>query len=69
MEAVRRWRDEGRTACYTIDAGPNVHVLCPQEEAEAVEKALRTLDGVKEVLRARAGGPAQVLDTEALPKR
>jgi len=69
MEAVRRWREEGRTACYTIDAGPNVHVLCPQEEADATEQALRTVDGVKAVLRARAGGPAQIIDAETPSKR
>ena len=29
MDCVRRWRMEGLPVCYTVDAGPNVHVICP----------------------------------------
>src|SRR3989304_10408185 len=28
MRAVPEWRAGGIAACYTLDAGPNVHVLC-----------------------------------------
>ena len=31
MHAVQEWRGQGLAACYTIDAGPNVHVICPEE--------------------------------------
>src|SRR6185369_784643 len=31
MKSVRRWRVEGLPVCFTIDAGPNVHCLCPAE--------------------------------------
>ena len=30
MHAVSTWRQQGLPACYTNDAGPNVHVLCLQ---------------------------------------
>ncbi len=26
---IQSWRKSGQPVCYTIDAGPNVHVLCP----------------------------------------
>jgi diphosphomevalonate decarboxylase len=62
MQAVRGWRAEGVPACYTVDAGPNVHVLCPSAQAHKVAARLRKIPGVGEVLTAGAGGPARRLD-------
>jgi diphosphomevalonate decarboxylase len=59
MRAVRAWRVEGIPVLYTVDAGPNVHVLCPREQAGEVERRLRELPGVGQVLVAGAGGPAR----------
>jgi diphosphomevalonate decarboxylase len=61
MDCVRQWRLEGLSVCYTVDAGPNVHVLCPETEAQIVDKKLREIKGVENVLVARAGGPAQLV--------
>lgn len=59
MEAVRALRsEEGVDAYYSIDAGPNVHVVCgPEDEARVVER-MRALRPVRDVLRDRVGkGP------------
>ena len=56
MDCVRQWRMEGLPVCYTVDAGPNVHVLCLETEAQDVDKRLREIKGVENVLVARAGG-------------
>jgi diphosphomevalonate decarboxylase len=61
MNAVRQWRSEGLPACYTVDAGANVHVICLEAESNAVNKRLREMDGVEDVLVAHAGGPAQLV--------
>lgn len=61
MNQVRALRVEGIPACYTVDAGPNVHVICPETEAHAIEKRLREIAGVENVLVARAGGPAKLV--------
>jgi diphosphomevalonate decarboxylase len=61
MNQVRAMRVEGIPACYTVDAGPNVHVICPETEAHVVEKRLREIPGVENVLVARAGGPATIV--------
>lgn len=58
MEAVRGWRSQGIPACYTIDAGPNVHVVCEAWAADDIEERLRDIPGVKQVLRATVGGAA-----------
>jgi diphosphomevalonate decarboxylase len=61
MQAVREWRSKGKPVCYTVDAGPNIHVICPREYIGETEKNLRTLPGVVDVLVAGVGGPAQIV--------
>ncbi|HSQ27356.1 MAG TPA: diphosphomevalonate decarboxylase [Anaerolineales bacterium] len=58
MHAVQEWRKQGLAACYTIDAGPNVHVICPAENAAQVHHNLSQIPGVQKVLSAAVGGPA-----------
>ena len=61
MNAVRQWRSEGLSVCYTMDAGANVHVICLETESQTVNKRLREIDGVEDVLVAHVGGPAQLV--------
>lgn len=61
MQAVKEWRAGGLPAAYTIDAGPNVHVLCPASAAGQVAEQIRQIPGVLEVLQARPGGPARLV--------
>jgi diphosphomevalonate decarboxylase len=61
FHAVREWRAGGLPCAYTVDAGPNVHVICLSGQAGAVEKRLRELPGVNDVLVAKVGGPARVV--------
>jgi diphosphomevalonate decarboxylase len=58
---VREWRAGGLPAAYTVDAGANVHVICLTESAKEVEKRLRELPGVSNVLVAGAGGAAHIV--------
>lgn len=58
---VREWRASGLPVGYTVDAGPNVHVLCLGEYAKEVEKRLRELPGVSDVLAAGVGGAAKIV--------
>ena len=61
MNSVRQWRNEGIPACYTMDAGANVHVMCLEAEAQTIEKRLRSIHGVEKVLVARPGGAAKIV--------
>jgi len=61
MNSVRAWRSEGISVCYTVDAGPNVHVICPETEVHIVEKKLHEINGVKDVLVAHAGDGAKIV--------
>jgi len=61
MNAVRQWRSEGLPACYTVDAGANVHVICLETESQTVHKRLQEINGVEDVRVAHAGGPAHII--------
>jgi len=58
---VREWRAGGLPVGYTVDAGANVNVICLEEYAKEVEKRLRELPGVSDVLVAGVGGAARVV--------
>ncbi len=60
MQAVQAWRQSGLPACYTIDAGPNVHVICASRAVATVCERLQAIPGVDKVLTAPPGGPAVV---------
>jgi diphosphomevalonate decarboxylase len=57
MTSASRWRSEGLPVCYTLGAGPNVHLITTQPFAERVKNHLLTIPGVGRVLTASAGGP------------
>ena len=61
IQAVMRWRALGLPACSTIDAGPNVHVICTAEAVLEVQQRLRAIPGVRDTLTARVGGPARLI--------
>jgi len=59
MKEITGWRQHGLPACYTLDAGPNVHVLCLEEAFDQVKRRLEEFPEVYEVLVSRPGGPAR----------
>lgn len=64
MLSVRNWRDQGIPVCYTLDAGPNVHVLCPASAVGDITARLKDLPGVKKVLESSPGAGAYLLPQE-----
>ncbi len=65
MKAARDWREEdGLAVCYTLDAGPNVHLICEAPDADAVRERLRKLAPDLEILLSPAGGGAHLLPLE-----
>ncbi|HEX2995616.1 MAG TPA: diphosphomevalonate decarboxylase, partial [Anaerolineales bacterium] len=62
MNCARQWRAEGMQVCYTVDAGPNIHVICREAEAQSIEQKLRVIQGISNVLVARPGGPARIVN-------
>lgn len=61
MQAVPGWRAMGLAACYTIDAGPNVHVICEAGSASEVASRLTKIPGVQQVIQATPGAGAHLV--------
>ncbi len=62
MARVRELNQAGVPCCFTIDAGPNVHVLCEPEYEAQVAAAVDDLRLVQNVIRDRTGHGARFLD-------
>ena len=60
LAAVRELRRGGARAWSTMDAGANVHVICPPEDEPMVAAALAVAPGVGGLIRDRVGdGPRE----------
>jgi diphosphomevalonate decarboxylase len=65
IDAVRSLRDAGTPAWFTIDAGPQVKVLCAPRDAGTVAGKLADVPGVLRVLRSGPGRGVEMVDGEA----
>ncbi|MGX5011136.1 diphosphomevalonate decarboxylase [Enterobacter asburiae] len=58
LAAVRRLRTDGLEVCATLDAGPNVHVICSAAHYLQVKKEISQIPGVLSTITDRVGnGP------------
>jgi diphosphomevalonate decarboxylase len=62
VQAVQRWRGEGLAVYFTIDAGPNVHLICAAGDAAVVERRARALPGVLDILVSGPGRAARLVE-------
>jgi diphosphomevalonate decarboxylase len=62
MQSVIEWRAGGVPVCFTIDAGPNVHVITTSEYSPFVMEQLNQIPGVIEVLASQPGKGARLFD-------
>jgi len=53
---VQAWRRAGTPCAFTIDAGPNVHIICESANASAIKDKLLSITGVNQVLTSGVGG-------------
>ncbi|MBI1801448.1 MAG: diphosphomevalonate decarboxylase [Chloroflexi bacterium] len=59
MRAVREWRRGGLACYFTIDAGPNVHVITTREAASEARYRLQQLTGVERIISCQVGPGAR----------
>lgn len=63
LHAVPGWRTDGLPVYFTIDAGPNVHLICESAHVDAVQERLEALASVQRVIASRAGEAPSVEET------
>lgn len=59
---VRRLRKMGLRAFFTIDAGPQVKVICHPGDTSGIAPHLKGLPGVQRIIRSGLGGDARIID-------
>jgi len=62
LQVVRAWRAGGLEVYFTVDAGPNVHCLCQATVAGEVEKRLKAVPGVQEVVVSGPGDGVRLVN-------
>ncbi len=61
IRAVMQWRSEGLPCYFTIDAGPNVKVICLSKNEKEITKKLHELKGVKKTISCKPGDGAKLI--------
>jgi diphosphomevalonate decarboxylase len=60
MKLVVKWRQSGVQVCYTIDAGPNVHLICAADDVPVIQSNLSSLDFILETFVSHPGTGAAI---------
>jgi diphosphomevalonate decarboxylase len=60
IHAIWNLRNQGVEAYVTIDAGPQIKVLCQPAHAAHIKETLNSIDGVQQVMEAKPGSSAYV---------
>lgn len=61
MRLCPQWRAEGIGVYFTLDAGPNVHLICEAAHADAVVERLKRLASVQAMYVNGPAGPARLV--------
>jgi diphosphomevalonate decarboxylase len=62
IQAALRWRADGVIVYFTLDAGPNVHLICESKDADQVAALARAVPDVQQVIVNAPGGAARIVD-------
>jgi diphosphomevalonate decarboxylase len=62
IRQVQDWRAEGLEVYFTLDAGPNVHLICQTADQAEVERRLKDIEEVLEVIVSGPGPGARVIE-------
>ena len=62
IKSVWQWRKNGLSVYFTIDAGPNVHLLCEGKNKKAVVYFLNRIKNIKQIIINKPGTGAKLVD-------
>lgn len=61
MKTVKEWRASGLPVCYTLDAGPNVHIITTKDYSERILANLTQIKGLKKIFKSGIGGSTKTI--------
>ena len=62
IHEVQNWRAEGLEVYFTFDAGPNAHLICQAADQAEVERRLKDIERVLEVIVSGPGPGARLIE-------
>jgi diphosphomevalonate decarboxylase len=62
MHAILAWKEEGLESYFTMDAGPQVKVICLEKDVPELEKRLKEVEGVQKTIVCKPGEAAKVIE-------
>lgn len=62
INSVLDWREEGLKTYFTIDAGPQVKILCLGKDVTEVKKRLKSIKFLEDIIITKPGGGAKITE-------
>jgi len=62
IQAALHWRADGLAVYFTLDAGPNVHLICEAKDVDQVAALARAVPDVQQIIVNAPGGAAHLVD-------
>lgn len=55
-------RERDLIGYFTVDAGPHAHIVCKSNNADAIEKEIKSIPEVSDVVNCSIGGPSELIN-------
>ncbi|MHA1829694.1 MAG: diphosphomevalonate decarboxylase [Candidatus Heimdallarchaeaceae archaeon] len=62
IHAVMDWRDEGLESYFTIDAGPQVKIMCLEKDVNEIVKRVKQFSHIEDVIITKPGSGVKIVD-------
>lgn len=60
IQSVISWRNDGLESYFTIDAGPQVKIICLEKDVSKIIKRCEKIEGIKNILMTKPGEGARI---------
>ena len=62
IQNVISWRKEGLECYFTIDAGPQVKIICLEKDIPKIKRKLKDVKGIKKIIVCKPGKGAKLIE-------
>ena len=56
------WREKGLECYFTIDAGPQVKIICLEKDIPKIKRKLKNVKGIKKIIVCKPGEGAKLIN-------
>jgi diphosphomevalonate decarboxylase len=62
IQNVINWRKDGLECYFTIDAGPQVKIICLEKDIKKIKRKLKNIKGIKKIIVCKPGGGVKLIN-------